>query len=517
MTNTKSLPQGFHKSALSCETLFLQPADSDFYQCLCESLKFAERYPEVLEMIERDQDQHGLKKKVVRKMDRVSEIEKLSHLEFIEDNSVANIIEISSLERGRPRMSPLTVFLYLMAESFLGGSTTTIKSKNYLADSQTIFVFLMHQQIKVPGASTIHENLRCLTPTTVERIFDLQVKMIVDDELDSFKRIFIDSTGVMANSAWPTDSFIMHGLARRTMLALTRLHKMFGNAFSDKKLTEWIQLVGKIDFEISMVKGKVNAEVARKKLYRKLLAVVKKFIVRATKRMTEFRTEYKDAELNFSGRKSVAAKIEIFAKTVGDLLHASDYCRKRIFDDVNTASTEKILSLCDEDVAFIIKGGRDTVLGYKPQVALSDNMFITSVLVPEGNAADSDMLLLSVDDSNARTGVMPRVVSTDDGYVSGKNLKELTDLGVEVVSFGGSKGKKLLKARWEQEDFAKARNDRSKAESIMFSIKHLFDFGQLQRRGVDEARVELTMKAVIYNFYHIAKKKRESKKLIAVA
>ena len=144
-------------------------------------------------------------------------------------------------------------------------------------------------------------------------------------------------------------------------------------------------------------------------------------------------------------------------------------------------------------------------------------MFVTSVLVPEGNAADSDMLMLSVDDSMERTGVKPRLVSTDDGYVSRKNLEELRELDVEVISFGGSKGKNLLDEKWEQKDYLKARNYRSKAESIMFSLKHLFNFGQLQRRGADEVREELTMKAVIYNFYHIAKKKRTSEVIVSVA
>ena len=238
---------------------------------------------------------------------------------------------------------------------------------------------------------------------------------------------------------------------------------------------------------------------------------------RATKRMRDFRIKHKDSQLSFSERRKVVSKVDLFSKTLSDLLYVHEYSNKRVLENVNLSSREKILSLSDGDAAFIIKGGRDTVLGYKPQVAVSENMFVTSVLVPEGNAADSDMLMLSVDDSMERTGVKPRLVSTDDGYVSRKNLEELRDLDVEVISFGGSKGKNLLDEKWEQKEYLKARNDRSKAESIMFSLKHLFNFGQLQRRGADEVREELTMKAVIYNFYHIAKKKRTSEVIVSVA
>ena len=517
MNDTRSLPQGFHKLAFCCETLFIQPEDSDFYQCLTEGLKFVERHPEVLMMIEADQDQHGLQKKLIRELDRTSQRECLGRLEFIDDASVASAFELESLKVGRPRMNPLTVFVYLLAEAYLGGSTTNHLAKNYLADSQTIFAFLTRQQIKAPGASTIHDNLRCLSPLTVETIFDLQLKMIKEDELDTFEKAFIDSTSVNANSAWPTDSGMMHGLAMRTLCILTRLYKRFGNDFSDKKLTEWIELFKKLDFHISLVRRKPNAACKRKKLYRRLFRKVEKFMERVAKRMVDFRTAYQDSELGFSERQKVLGRVEAFSDTLSDLLYVYEYSKKRILEDVSISSREKILSLSDGDAAFIIKGGRDTVLGYKPQIVVSDNMFVSSVLVPEGNAADSDMLTLSVDDSMERTGVLPKVVSTDDGYVSKKNHEELTTRGIDVVSFGGSKGKKLLEKNWNDEEYVAARTDRSKAESIMFSLKHIFDFGKLKRRGVDEARAEMTMKAVVYNFYHMAKKRRSCEECLMAA
>jgi hypothetical protein len=317
---------------------------------------------------------------------------------------------------------------------------------------------------------------------------------------------------VSANSAWPTDSSIMYGLAKRTLLILNRLHKRIGQEFDNKLLTRWIAELDKLDFEISMLKSKKNAEIARQKLYRQFLEKIEKFSVNASQEMVKLLEKMKGLECKYSENERRKCGINIFAETVNDMVFASEYCYKRIFEEDNISSREKILSLADGDAAFIIKGGRDTILGYKPQVAVSDNMFVTSVIVPEGNAADSDMLTLTVEDSMTRTGVTPKVVSTDDGYVSKDNNIKLKEWGIDVVSFGGSKGKRLLGEEvWNKEEYVKARNDRSKAESIMFSLKYLFDFGQLKRRGVDEARVELTMKAVIYNFYHMAAMRKREK------
>ena len=315
MNFTKKTPSNFHDNSFSGEVLFLQPANSDLYGSLCEGFRFLERHPEVLGLIEDDQDTHGLLKKKVRVLDRISEQEMCERLEFID-----------------------------------------------------------------------------LPPTS--------------------------------------------------------------------------SMVG-------------------------------------------FRENHCDDNLLYAEKQQVHGLMDIFSDSISDMLAACECCYKRIFDEVKVDNKDKILSLSDSDAAFIIKGGRETVLGYKPQIAVSDNMFVTSVIVPEGNAADSDMLTLCVDDVMARTGVTPKLISTDDGYVSLKNQEELKAQGIGTVSFGGSKGKKLLEDEWDKEEFVNARNDRSKAESIMFSLKHLFDFGQLQRRSIDAVRTELTMKSVIYNFYHIMKKRKD--------
>jgi hypothetical protein len=39
------------------------------------------------------------------------------------------------------------------------------------------------------------------------------------------------------------------------------------------------------------------------------------------------------------------------------------------------------------------------------------------------------------------TGVIPSMVSADDGYSTQQELEELLDLGVKVVSISGAKGK----------------------------------------------------------------------------
>ena len=176
-------------------------------------------------------------------------------------------------------------------------------------------------------------------------------------------------------------------------------------------------------------------------------------------------------------------------------------------------STEKVLSLSDGSAAYIKKGSRNAVIGYKPQLIRSENGFVTSLIVPQGNASDSVELAPAISDSMKRTGIIADLVSTDDGYASAEGYKEVLSMGVKDVSISGAKGKKLTNEfDWESEMYRDARRNRSAVESLMFTIKDGFEFGELGRRGLEPVRAELMEKVLAYNCCRIIlmkKRRRE--------
>jgi hypothetical protein len=68
---------------------------------------------------------------------------------------------------------------------------------------------------------------------------------------------------------------------------------------------------------------------------------------------------------------------------------------------------EKIVSLSDSDASFIVKGGWNTVVGYRPQLARSWGGFVTALVLPRGNAADSPHLVPMAQEQITNTGVIP--------------------------------------------------------------------------------------------------------------
>ena len=67
---------------------------------------------------------------------------------------------------------------------------------------------------------------------------------------------------------------------------------------------------------------------------------------------------------------------------------------------------------------------------------------------------------------------------------------------------------------WDSELYSDARRYRSAVESLMFTIKDGFAFGELGRRGIDAVRDELLEKVLAYNCCRIIlMKKRQREEL----
>jgi len=104
-------------------------------------------------------------------------------------------------------------------------------------------------------------------------------------------------------------------------------------------------------------------------------------------------------------------------------------------------------------------------------------------------------------------------VSTDDGYASAKGRDDVLAMKVKDIRISEAKGTTLTAPRdWESEEYRDARRNRSAVESLMFTIKDGFEFGELGSRGLDAVRDVLLEKVLAYNCCRILpmrKRRRE--------
>ena len=204
----------------------------------------------------------------------------------------------------------------------------------------------------------------------------------------------------------------------------------------------------------------------------------------------------------------------LIADDLAALEQSANVCERRIMAEEKVPMAEKIISLSDSDASFIVKGGWNTVVGYRPQLARSGSGFVTALVLPRGNAADSRHLVAMVKEQITNTGVIPAMTSADDGYSSQEGREEVLGLGVKVVSISGAKGKKLIEAQqWKSQPYRQARAERSAIESLVFTLKEDFEFGEMARRTHENVLAEMLEKVLAYNISQIIRVRKKLSEL----
>jgi hypothetical protein len=498
--------------------LILPVPDTDFREFLDEVEELARFAPEIIAAIETDLDAYAREKKSLRLADKKFMESRTADLPAMDIQERDVLAQELRLAIGRPRMSAYAVYLFLMMRGFLG-SLTDKPARRFLCESMSLYGFLQSRGLKRPGVTTILENVNLVSHTTRELIFDKQIARILGQELDDFKSLTIDSTAVKANSSWPTDAKILTGLLMRAARLGQKMELWGLENFTQGWVPRWLEEMDKGVFQICLVAGKAKSKGKLKKRYRQLLARGRKVadtLAEQLKRLEQRRPLDGQAP---SRRVLLERVIQQLRTDLSDANRVLEYAHARVFHDQKLPSTEKVLSLADGSAAYIQKGNRNPVIGYKPQLVRSENGFVTSLLVPQGNAADCAELAPAIADCIRRTGVVAEWVSTDDGYASAKGRDAVLGLGVKEIGIGGAKGKKLTDpGDWDSEEYREARRNRSAVESLMFTIKDGFEFGALGRRGLDAVRDELLEKVLAYNSCRIIlsrKRKREELEMAA--
>ena len=481
--------------------LFLHTSDTKLGEFCGEVLSLGEKYPEILERISADQDALGLAKKRERRLDRKYEKDKHPILPGLIPEEESEFIEPSSLESGRPRMKPEVVLLFLCLRGYYGSVTDKPAVERY-KDSMTLYVLFGNLNMKMPKPTTILENLNCLSEETRSFVMRCQLSDALNLGLDDFESVVFDSTSVEASSCWPTDAGVILRLLERAHAFSGKLENFGVKSIPPFYLKTWFEKLKKLLFAINTARGTRKCK-KKKKLQR----LYDEFLETAV-------TAHEYLLRQFEKRSSTIASIDlkpsvkrlltdIAERIEDDLLAAASviyYADDRIFNDVTLKASEKILSLSDETAAFIKKGGRDAVVGYKPQLARSSNGFVTAIIVEQGNPADSANLPALTRAHAENTGVVPLFVSADDGYSSGAGRSACLEFGVRDVCLSGAVGKKITPEHlWDSEEYVSGRRYRSAVESLMFTLKYVLEFGRLRRRGLENVLAEMTEEVIAYN------------------
>src|ERR1700726_3246950 len=482
------------------QLVFLTPLNSQLNDFLNEVHQIARLEPSIVERIDEDLDLHAKKKKLLRLIDAQFLAGQTPDLPKVQLQLRELKLDDIELEEGRPRTEAYIVYLFLMLRGLIGGCKDQ-HARLLQEESITLKLWLNHLGLELPPASTLSENLNAVSNPTRDLIHQVQLRWILEQGLDDFQKCFIDSTAVEANTERPTDSSILVRLIARVCTAGGNLHRLDLPDMNQIGLLEQLEELRRLSQQIHFLNGKARGAAKRQKVYFQLLRRVRRLRKRLLRDLDSVRRNLEGrADLPPSRRLMAEEALGLVAEDLAALEQAANVCERRIMEQEKVPVAEKIISLSDSDSSFIVKGGWNTVVGYRPQLARSGRGFVTGLVLPRGNAADSRHLVAMVKEQITNTGVLPTMASADDGYSSQEGREEVLHLGVKVVSISGAKGKKLLEAQqWKSRPYGQARAERSATESLVFTLKEGFEFGEMARRTHENVLAEMLEKVLAYN------------------
>jgi hypothetical protein len=401
--------------------LIESPISSELDQFVGNAVEIAQRHPEILTAIERDQTAHGLKKKAKRIADaEYLQAQNPSLPDFeVEPTQPKAATE---LERGCPRMPPVVVFVLLLLRGWFGGPKS-LDFRLMLRESITLRQFVQREGLEVPAPGTVADNVNLVSPQTQQLILCCELQSALEDGLDDFETVRIDSTDIAANSEYPTDSNLISAFAMRMMSLFTSLKKRgladlskYADARKCQNLVDEIELRAK---EIGLLTGKQKVKEKRTGLYKKIYRQVDRLLKVYPRLLDRARTLVRSAELLPSQRSILDGLLQQAENDSDSIAKIREYSARRVLEDKTPTTDEKVLSISDVDAAMIVKGGRDITFGYRPQLAFSGKGLVCTHILPLGNAADSGQLASVLEEVLANTKITPAIITVDDGYTNG--------------------------------------------------------------------------------------------------
>ena len=492
------------------QLVFLTPIDTQLNDFLNEIHEIACFEPSIVERIDQDLDLHAKKKKLLRLEDERFLAGQTPDLPKLQLRLRELKIDDIQLEEGRPRTDAYVVYVFLMLRGW-GGGCKDQHARLMLQESITLRLWLEHLGLELPPPSTLSDNLNAVSNQTRSLIHQVQLRYILQGGWDDFQKCFMDSTAVEANTERPTDSTILVRLIARVRTTGGNLHRLDLPDMNQIGLLEQEQELRRMSLQIHFLNGKARAEARRKKLYFQLLRRVRRLRKRLLGDLESIRRNLEGrADLPPSRRLMGQEVLSLIRDDLAAVEQVANVCERRVMGQEQVPVAEKVISLSDPDASFIVKGGWNSVIGYRPQLARSGGGFVSGLVLPRGNAADSPHLAQMVKEQITNTGVIPAMVSADDGYSTQQGREELLQLGLKVVSISGAKGKKLIEAQqWRSQPYRQARAERSAMESLVFTLKEGFEFGEMMRRTQENVLAEMLEKVLAYNVCQIIRVRKK--------
>ena len=217
---------------------------------------------------------------------------------------------------------------------------------------------------KTPGRSTLQENIKRMSPETLQKVQNALVLYGRSMGMEDGSRIRVDCTVTESNIHEPTDSSLLWDTTRKLTSILKKPRK-YGATFSvrtRKAKRRWVEI---------QTAGRMEKRVPA---YRDLIEVTKATCddaLRTAESLDKKATKHKSAA-------KLALQLREFEALGRRVI---DQTERRVLREETVPASEKVVSIFEPHTDIIVKSRRGTEYGHKICLATGSSSLITDCVV----------------------------------------------------------------------------------------------------------------------------------------
>ena len=371
----------------------------------------------------------------------------------------------------------------------------------HLEDSKSFRAFARLEMGQYPSSSSLQENIKPLSEETWEAVHECLMQYAQEANIESGRKVRIDSTVVESNIHDPSDSTLLWDGVRIITRWLEEGHTLTPRP--DYRYCDHCRVVKKRLMVILNAKKQED----RVSAYHDMTHYAGKIVGYARKAIPVLEAYRATGLGDMLVAKNLATQLK---RAVGLLEKVISQTERRVFRNEKVPAAEKVVSFFEDHTDIIVKKRRDTQFGHKIFLTGGKSSMILDCLIAKGNPADSDQYIPMLERHKETFGKMPRQASADGGFASKDNLTAAKELQVKDVVFAKKRGLSVIamaKSAWV---YKRLRNFRAGIEANISTLKRAFGLDRCTWKGWEGFKCYVWSSIFAYNLQVIARIKLEA-------
>jgi IS5 family transposase len=347
-------------------------------------------------------------------------------------------------------------------------------------DGYTLRGFTDFDSHRVPKHDAFNRAFNRLTPATLDAINRAVVQSAVELGLEDGKRLRVDTTVVETDIHYPTDATLLWDTVRTVTRLVDKLHQQLPRGVTG--FTNRTRSARRRMQQLERMSA-TERHTQQELKYHELLRITQQVLESAR---TVVKKNAKIKGVDVVSRVMIDQLRQQITTTCGLGDKVIDQTRRRVIDGEQVPPDEKLYSIFESHTHLIKRGKqrKPVEFGHKVFLAESSQGLITDYAVLDGNPADTNQVMTSLERHQEVFHRAPELYAGDRGFFSADNEDHCQQAGVRQVCIPQRGGHKTAERDAFERSAAFKKGQRFRA-GIEGRISVLF-----RGRGMKRCRAE---------------------------